>query len=297
MNNKINYIIGGFLFILLLSTCKGGCNGNKHRLLSDYSTSDSSKIVKAVSNIYYLFPSPTEILTTIKEGGLLYNPELLNSNDKREKYIKPNDQYLNLGIYLADFSYCTVFGRNNEAEYYLSSIRHMSDEAMLSTEINNEFIEKLEYKDNSLDSLMKISDEFFYKVIDNLENNNRQNDVAVISTGAYIECLYLSVNNIKKYSSQNLIIRKITEQKFAFNNLYHYSKKYISTADLVKSFSYIEQIKNSFGQFNVLEEKVRVREEGKDHIIISGGNTTVFTEAQFNLFKEKITKIRNSITR
>jgi hypothetical protein len=276
--------------------CKGGCNLNQKKL-SDDSNSDSNKIKRAISNVYYLFPSPSEILTTIKEGGLVFHPELLNSNDKREQYIKQNDQYLNLGVYLADFSYCCIFGRNNEAEYYLASIRHMSDEVMLSTEINNQFIEKLEYKDNSIDSLMAISDEFFNKIINNLENNNRQNDVAIISIGAYIECLYLSVNNVKEYSSQNPIIRKITEQKFAFNNLFKYSQKYLSREDIAKSFSYIAQINDAFGEFSKFEGNVRVKEDSKYHLIITGGKTTVFTEAQFNSFKGSIIKIRKTITR
>jgi len=295
---KINYFFAGFLFLLLLSACKGGGTNNRQTAdISDKTVSDSGNIKKALGYVYYLFPSPAEVLTAINEGGLVYEPQLLNSIEKREKYVKPNDQYLNLGVYVADLSYCALFGRNNDAVIYLETIKRMSDEVNLSAEINNEFIDKVKNKENNIDSLEVITSELFFKIVNDLEANNRQNDVAVISTGAYIECLYLSVNIVKKYSKDNLIIRKIAEQKHAFNNLYQYCKKHISIEDMSNSFSYLKQIYDTYGQFSEQKEKVKVKEEQNYHLTISGGNTTVITEAEFKLFKENITKIRNSITK
>lgn len=295
---KLNYFFVGFLFLLLLSACKGGGTNNKQTAdISDKTASDTNNIKKALGYIYYLFPSPAEIFTTINEGGLVYEPNLLNSIENREKYVKPNDQFLNLGVYVADLSYCVLFGRNNDAVVYLETIKRMSDDVNLSAEINNEFIEKVKEKDNTVDSLVIIANEFFFKIFNDLENNSRQNDVAIISTGAYIECLYLSVNNVKKYSENNLVIHKIAEQKYAFNNLYQYCNKHISNKEMVKSFSYIKQINDAFRKFSEKKEKIKVKEDSKNRLIISGGNTPTISEAEFKAFKENITKIRNAITK
>jgi len=297
MKKKIYFFVG-FLAILLLSSCKGrGVDNKQPNDLSNDMASDSNNIKKTLRNVYYLFPSPAEILSAINQGGLVYEPEFLNSTEKSEKYVKPNDQYLNLGIYIADLSYCALFARNNDAEAYLETIKRMSDELSLSTEINKELIEKVKEKANSMDSLVKITDEFFYKAVNEMEGNNRQNDVAIVSIGAYIECLYLAVNQVKKYSRDNLIIQKIAEQKYAFNILFLYCMKHISGEELTKSFYYIKQINDAFGKFSEHKEKVNVKKEGSSRLIISGGNTSVATEAEFISFKENIIKIRNSITK
>jgi hypothetical protein len=282
----------------LISACKGrGTDIKKPADASDIKALDSSSIKKALRNVYFMFPSPVEILTAINQGGLVYKPELLNSIENREKYVKPNDQYLNLGVYLADFSYCALFARNNDAEVYLETIKKLSDEVSLSTEIDKGLIEKVKNKVNTVDSLVKITDEFFFKVVNDLEGNYRHNDVAIISIGAYIECLYLSINNVNKYSEESLLIRKIAEQKYAFNILYQYCKKHISNEDLIKSFSYIKQINDAFGQFSEHKEMVKVKKVGNSRLLISGGSTSVVTEAEFKAFKKNITKIRNSITK
>jgi hypothetical protein len=295
---KMNYYFVGFLFLLLLSSCNGGITENKQSAVqSADSTTDIRDIKNVLKNTYYLFPSPVEVMVAVNQGGLVFEPKLMNSLEKREKYVKPNDQYLNIGVYLADLSYCAIFGRNSDAENYLETIKRLSDDVSLSSEINNDLMEKVKNNENSVDSLIKISNEFFFKIVNDLEQNNRQNDVAVISTGAYIECLYLSVNLVKKYSANNLIILKIAEQKHAFGNLFKYSQKHISYQDLTKYFAYLKQINDDFGKFSEQKENVNVKEDAKHRLLISGGNITVISEAEFKAFKESITKIRNSITK
>lgn len=292
---NITYFFVGLLFLLIISACKGRQNEIKKSSEISYETKSDNNIRKVFENIYYLFPSPSDFLLAIDLESLEYNPELLNSIEKREKYVKPSDQYLNLGVYIADLSYCSLFGRNNDAENYLETIKRMSDDVKLSTEINKDLFEKLKDKVDSGDSLAKIINDFFSKVIYDLEVNNRQYDLTIITTGAYIECLYLSANNVTEFKEDNPIIQRIVEQKFAFNNLYKYCQKYVSNEDLTKSLFYIQEVNDAFGKFSGVEEKLEVKKESNNHLVISGGSTVIVTENQFISFKEKITKIRNSI--
>ncbi len=292
---NITYFFVGFLFLLILSTCKGRQNEIKKTSEISYETKSDNNIRKVFENIYYLFPSPSDFLLAIDMESLEYKPEMLNSIEKREKYVKPSDQYLNLGVYIADLSYCALFGRNNDAENYLETIKRMSDDVNLSTEINKDLFEKLKDKVNSGDSLTKIINDFFSKVIYDLEVNNRQYDLTIITTGAYIECLYLSANNVNEFKEDNPIIQRIVEQKFAFNNLYKYCQKYVSNDDLIKSLFYIKEVNDALGKFSGVEEELEVKKESNNHLTISGGSTVIVTENHFISFKEKITKIRNSI--
>ena len=296
---KIISVFIGLLFLSFLIQCKRDSTDSKNA--TDFSVEkiiDNYNIKKGFENIYYLFPSPAQILSAIKEEGFMYKPELLNSSEKKEMYIKSNEQYLNLGVYIADLSYCALFERNNDAEKYLETIKQMGNKLDLSTKIFEEIITKLNNNLNEPDSILKITNEFFFSVINDLEENNRQIDVIIITTGAYIECLYLSVNNIEKYSEDNIIIQKIAEQMYTFNNLFDYSKKYVSNDDLMKSLSYIEEINTIFKLLNKKEEKLKVKKDGDHHIVISGGEKLSFSdETKFISFKENLNRIRNSITK
>jgi hypothetical protein len=295
---KTNLFLTGFLFFLLLSACKNGSIDSKTKTDISYdSISEFNKFKKVVENIDYLLPSPADFLSTISQGDLKYDPKLLNSIEKKENYVKKSDLYLNFGVYITDFSYCALFDRKNDAENYLETIKRISDEVNLSTEIDKELIEKINAQVNTKDSLAKITDEFYFKIVNNLESNKRQDDLAIIITGAYIECLYLSVNNVKEYSDNNLIIQRIAEQKYAFNNMFKNCQKYISSDDLMKSYPYLKQINDAFGQLSKIDEILEVKKDDDNHLLISGGSIIVFTEIEFMSFKDKIIKIRNSITK
>lgn len=294
----VNYFSGFLVALLLLSACQQvGPGSQAANNLSDTMLSDISNVKKAISDVYYLFPSPKEIISVINKGKIVFDPSLMNSVQNSIKYIKSNDQYLNIGVYLSDLSYCAVFNRGKQSEAYLSVLQNMLNDVNLSFDISNELIERIKDNSSSVDSLAKLSDEYFYKTIGTLEENNRHNDAAIISIGAYIECLYLSVNLVKEYSHDNMIVQKIAEQKGAFNNLFQYSKKYMTNQDLMESYQYIKQINDLYGKFRELETKVEVKNEGESHLVISGGNTTVISESEFKEFKKTLNEIRMKITK
>jgi hypothetical protein len=295
---KNNSLIIGVFCIVSFSTCKFANNSAKNSTVnSDLMEYDTSYVKNALGNVYYLFPSPSEMLSAINQGGLSFKPEFMNSNYNREKYIKANDRFLNLGIYITDLSYCALFARNNRAEDYLETIKKLSFDVNLSSDIIKELINKVKLNVNSVDSLALITNDFFFKIVSDLEEHNRQNDVGIITTGAYIECLYLAVNQVDVYSKDNIIIKNITEQKYAFSNLYNYCNKHIPKEEMEKNFAYIKQIDDAFGRFYELKNKLNVAVDGKYHRTISGGHTIIISEAEFVTFKKNINKIRNSITK
>ncbi|RPH31861.1 MAG: hypothetical protein EHM93_11785 [Bacteroidales bacterium] len=295
---KSNSIFIVLLSLLLLSACRGGNSDNKKTTDSSFETSaDIIDLKKALVNIYFLFPSPAEILFTINDVGLIYISNLTNSAKKKEMYIKSNEKYLNLGVYMADLSYCALFKRLNEVEEYLEAIKRLSDELRLSSKVKKELIEKIKEDVNSIDSIKSITNQFFFDVINDLEANNRQSDVTLITTGAYVECLYLTVNQVDKYSKDNLIVQKIAEQKHAFNILYQYSKKHISKKELAQSYSLIKEVNDAFWMLSQEDEELEITNDTINHIIIDGGGVIISSEAEFMSFKEKITKIRNTITK
>ena len=109
--------------------------------------------------------------------------------------------------------------------------------------------------------------------------------------------MYLTVNQIDRYSKDNLIVQKISEQKHAFNILYQYSKKYISKEDMMKSFSLIQEVNDAFDRLSPEDEKIEIEIDSINHIMINGGGVIISSEAKFISFKENINRIRKSITK
>lgn len=286
------------LLLFIIVACNGGRSDKNQKKSQSFETSaDIVNLKQSLDNIYFLFPSPAEVLFTINEGGLVYNPKLINLTERKEMYVKSNEKYLNLGIYMADLCYCALFKRVAEVENYLETIIKLSDELRLSNSVKKDLIEKIKEDVNSIDSINKITNDFYFNVINDLEANERQKDVILITTGAYIECLYLTINQVNKYSKNNLIIQKIIEQKNAFNILYMYSKKHSPKEELTQLNSLLQEINDAFSQLSPDDEEIEIVKDSINHIMVNGGNAVVAEEKEFIKFKERVCEIRQTITK
>jgi len=69
---------------------------------------------QTTGEVYYLYPTPGELIAVIDEGQLSFESSLLNPTDNLPKYIDTKSRNLNLGIYMIEKSF--MFGgwyRNN----------------------------------------------------------------------------------------------------------------------------------------------------------------------------------------
>mgnify|MGYP001191855724 CR=1 FL=1 len=122
--------------------------------------------------------------------------------------------------------------------------------------------------------------------------------MVIISTGAYIESIYLSLNLIEKYSADNDIIKKIAEQKNAFINLNHVSNLYIEKPYISEIINYQEQVLNLFNQFKVENKGKMIFTKNPDGTVkFKTAEKITMNEEQFYKLKETVIKLRNEITK
>src|SRR5690606_3878662 len=83
---------------------------------------------EVISDIIQQIPSPLEISFLLKNSGAKYNYSMLNDPNNLSNYNSSFEKALNLGIYGTDLGYANIYSQNQDALFYLNSIRSLADD-------------------------------------------------------------------------------------------------------------------------------------------------------------------------
>ena len=290
---KFFKLISVFIFVSFL------CNAetkNSNAFYSDllYSFTDTS----ITDEDFYLYPTPGELLEVINKEKLSFNKDLLNPIDNEPSYILSKAKYLNLGVYMADLAYCAFFSKRAKCLDYIKIVTKLSNDLLISTELkekmNHDFMNNIE----NLDTIYRLTNIYYYELMRELEKNNSENVVSVVTTGAYVECFFIALNLVGEYDSDDALIQKVAEQKFAINNLNNFSNLHQDDKNVKDILSYLEEIVSIFNSFSIekgTERKFTITESGK--IVFEGGPQIKMNESQFYQLKKSLLKIRTDIVK
>src|SRR6056297_2267528 len=291
---KNSYILLTVLvFILLFS----GCNSCKKETKE---TSEKTEITEAIrikdtlTEVIYVLPSPNEILAEIFMDEVKINSSFVNPHTNAKNYLDTRSQAVNLGVYIADFAYLSYSSENTTELEYLKVIKKLSEDVNIYGLMENKTMERIQNNLTEKDSLNKISQELYYKISNNLENSDRENIFTLISTGAIVESLYLSVMLVDDFDDYKEIIEKMYEQKFVFDNFYEYAQVYADDPYVKLIIDQLEVLKQAFDQIKKEEKEQEVIKEGQT-LRFTGGAQFVVNDENFDRFKTNIISIRNEI--
>jgi len=130
---------------------------------------------------YYQIPSPDEMFGFIKESGLAFNGEILNSIGNSDAYTDPKMQALNFGIYSADLAYTASFEEFNETTKYFGTIQKMAEPLGLNSAFDKTLIERAQANLGNADSLVAITNTSYFAVVDYLEQNEQGDKLGIIA--------------------------------------------------------------------------------------------------------------------
>jgi hypothetical protein len=297
MFGKMRSVIMFFsvLGILAVTSCR---QNNKDVAISDI---EKEKIVdefremnKRANEIYYRFPSPEEMFSYVNNKDLKFEVELLNPISNADNYIESKSQTINLGIYMADLGYITLFEKYKESVNYFDIIYELSEKLRVSTAFDKSLIKRIENNLKNVDSLKVISNDSYSYLIDYLVENDKEKTFAVISMGAYLEFLYLTLNLVGEYNPQSKTIQKIAEQKYVFDNLYFYFEEFKGDPIVDALFDDIVRLKAVIDKIGVENEKTSVTKSEDGKLVFGGGTKIFITREQFYELKDVSSEIRNN---
>ncbi len=224
------------------------------------------------------------------------NPQLVNPLSNADKYLDSRSQALNLGVYIADFTYLNLNNSKTTALEYFKLIRKLSQRLNIYSAFSEEFFNRVQKNLMNNDSLGAISEELYDRLSESLETSNRLNLYALVSTGAFIESIYLSALSIPRYSDYQDLVKLLFEQKTLCNNYYGFAYHFRDDANVKSALDQMDSLKAVFNLVSIQTGNRKITRDNKNHLTISGGDQTVTNELAFVKFVKNVARARENIT-
>ena len=282
------------LLVLVLLGCRNGKQVEK-QIDPDELTGFEEEL-EEVKEVYYRFPSPDEMLNFIDREELRFSDEILLPIENANRYLDSKSQALNLGVYIADLAYITLFQRQKEALTYFQVVYGLSDKLRISSAFDPAMLKRFEANLGNVDSLKTLADQSLTDITNHLVRENKERILAVISIGGYVESLYLAFQLVDDYSEDNLIVQRISDQKLVMENLLNYSLEYASDNNVSEAIKLIHPIRAVYNELIVSSDETKVNRSEDGKLIISGGDKINMSEERFMELKEATIEARRMIT-
>lgn len=288
-----------FIMVILIATssCKSDRSESKDSETIVDDTSAFMQLEREIKYVYYRFPSPDEMFRFIDSTGLQFDNTLLLPVENADKYLDSKSQAVNLGIYVADLAYITLFQRYKESMDYLQVIYSLSEKIRISAAFDSELVIRIERNIQNIDSLRIISDKALTSLTNYLVRNDKENTFAIISVGGFIEALYLSLNLVDNFDPQNITIQRIIDQKIVLDNLLKYANEYSDDPNLMTIIEITNPLAEFFNDIKVIETKTEVTKGEDGRIIVGGGKQLKITEDEYNELKQLVKNTRGNLIR
>lgn len=288
MNQKLLLIIGILFFQFAFIAC---VNDTKKNTSKSNLIEFEDEAQQVDEKIFYRFPSPEEIFDFIKSSDLQYNNGSLNQPTNFKKYVGIKKQALNLGVYISDLAYITMFEQHEASLEYFVAIHNLSEELKIATAFDEPLVKRISENIGNTDSLVTIAGDAYTKIVNYLVENDQEDILALVSAGALIESLYLTIDYVAEYSDDNDLITKILDQKFVISNLTQYVKQHQTDKELIQE---IETLNTLYANLKEVESETTIEPADNNKLIIGGNNELSISIEDFNLLKETILNIRNN---
>lgn len=205
------------------------CSCDRNRSIESYDsqidtatamTSDMEEDIAKSKTILYTLPAPVEMATLIKETGLMYDDELLNSLSKMPKYTSNLKMALNLGVYTTDMSIASMFNQSQKTMEYLNTIKQLTDKLGIVQIVDDATLEKFEKKETTKDEILNIISDVYMNANQYLSENNRRNVAAEVLVGGWIEGFHIAISLAENNKWKNEKIQeRIMAQKLSMGTV------------------------------------------------------------------------------
>jgi hypothetical protein len=254
---------------------------------------------EVISDIIQQIPSPLEISSLLKAAETKYDKSHLNDPENISNYNSNFKKALALGIYGTDLGYTNIYGQNQDALFYLNSIKSLADDLSIGQFFDIGTIKRLATNSKNLDSLLLITTKNFNSINAYLQDQKRSNLSILLLSGGWLEALYIVSKVSEKNPSNEQLKETIGEQKIIMDNVALLLSFYVESdpniKDLGNSFVKLQK------EFNKIEIKTVYREptyEVVDGMLVVKDNSTseiIMTDENIVSIRTMVYEIRNNI--
>lgn len=242
----------------------------------------SSAIDEMVENI----SSPVETAALIKRLKVPFNKDLLIPTDAVKHFNTNFQKALGLGLYGTDLGYLNMYEKTSEVLSYISAVKELADGIQVGQFFDFGNLKRLATNNESLDSLIYISQESYNKIDEYLRRTNRSSLSIVIMSGVWVEGMYLA-SRIAKETQNEQMIETVADQKIVIATLIPMLKVY-------EKDSNIEGLVKEFEKLKVLYDDVKITYERAEPVSRIENGQMVFEQKDKQIV-EASPELMNSI--
>lgn len=251
----------------------------------------------SLETIMKSIPTPLEISLLIKEVGTLYNKADLNDSDAVSRYSTQYKKAINLGIYSTDLGYANIYGKNQDALSYLSSVRQLAADLRIEQFFDYATIKALAESSDKLDELIQTTTANFEKINFHLREQKRDYLSILLLTGGWLEALYLTTV-VQQKSQNDQLKEKLGEQKIVLEQI-------LVVLDVYKTKPGFEELISDLSELQGVYDEIEIVTESGDgemkevdgQLVVTGGDVTTvkITDADADTIANLVKSIRNKI--
>jgi len=252
--------LDAILLLLLLVSCSSGNNKNNGIAESNVNEEEFSKSISAEGQNFKI-PTPIELFAFMNENQSPFIKEALSNPSSNSEYLNQKSKALNLGIYMADLAYCSVFGNIQETIIYYSAAKLLAEDLGLNEGFGAEMTLRIDNNLNNIDSLSNIALESYDDIIMFLEQQGLAEVQGLIIAGGWIEGLYLSTKSIDGLDTNNPIMERIADQHLLLENLLDYLNQYSENSNVLEVITQLEELLEIYDQLYYNDENTPITKE------------------------------------
>lgn len=248
---KTKYLNISILLVLVVAlTCS--CQNKRSREISNFLFSESENLPRNLQEediIFYNIFTPNDMSKMPTKFTSLFNGDLLNSAEKVSNYDQSSTMALNIGVYGADLNYLWLFGEQQKASSYLAAIHMLCDQMNIPSEFISLTAETAERYASNIDTLKHIARETYSHINNNLIENGRSNNAALMLLGGWIESLYLALNMYDRPDEK--MISRIATQQFSLGIIVNKLKNEQDNIDVAAYLILLKRLNKAFNDFKI----------------------------------------------
>jgi len=285
---------------LIITSC--GSGGNKNTTDVKIDSSELGKDIFAdishAKQVFYSLPSPLESAMLIKSAGAAYNEKILNALSNVNKYNTNKSMALNLGVYITDLSYASLFDQAQTTIKYMDAAKKMAEGLGITEAIDQNTINRLEENINNRDIILDIISETFMSSTAFLKENDRQPLATVALVGGWVEGLYIATQLVGNAPIEgNKIVERIVDQKLSLDMVVKLLESNKANPDIASITKGITDLKKIYDKITIKSSKIiPVKDEKENVTTLKSTSSSNVSQEVFIELKETVKTIRSNFT-
>jgi len=285
---------------LLIASCgsRGKKNTSEVTVDSAELEKDIFKDISHAKQIFYSLPSPLESAMLIKTAGATFNDKLLNPLNNVNKYTNNKAMALNLGVYITDLSYASMFDQAQITIKYMEVSRKMADGLGITDAIDQNTINRLEENINNRDVILDIISESFMSSTAFLKENDRQPLATISLVGGWVEGLYLATQLVGEGPIEgNKIVGRIVDQKLSLDMVVKLLENNTENKDINEIAALVQDLKKVYDKIIIKSSKIQtVVDEKTNETNLKSTSSSNITQEVFVELRQAVKTIRTNFT-